>query len=342
MRDNLPSENAGFIEGGTMTCLTKWLPALTAAGILVSGSIPALSEYPDRAIHFIVGFAPGGGADVAARVIAAGLSEKLGQPIVVENKPGAAASIAADFVAHAKPDGYTFDFMGAAHTITPSLMKLTYDPVKSFAPVGESVIVPEVIVVGANSPVKTLKDLLAMAKAKPGTINFGDAGYGAPTYLEMMTLMKVAGVNLTHVAFKGGNEAAIAIIGGEVQTGFAAIGSISGQLKNGQLRALASSTIERPPMMPEIPTVAEALGLKTFDAANADWDGLLAPAGTPKEIVDKMNNAMTDVVNSPKTKAKLLEIGFVPVARNSPAEFTKLIADDIARWAPMLKEEPVK
>lgn len=320
----------------------KWLVA--AAGIATAYSIggtAVYADYPDRAIHLIVGFSPGGGTDVAARLIAPKVSELIGQTIIVENKPGAGGTLGADFVAHSKPDGYTLAFVAAAHTITPSMQKLNYDPVESFAPVIEAVFSPDAIIVNPSSQAKTLKDLLAMAKAKPGALNFGDAGPGTGPYLDMLLLMKETGTKITYVPFKSGNEAAVAIMSGEIETGFSAVGAILGPSRSGKLRPLAVASSQRQVTMPDVPTVAEAAGLKTFEAADADWLGVLAPAGTSREIVNKLNKAFAEAVNMPEIKSRLIESGLAPgPAGDTPEKYKETIKSDIARWAALLKDAP--
>ena len=296
----------------------------------------ANAAYPDRPVHFIVGYAPGGGTDTLARIVAQLLSEKWGQPVLVENRPGDSGTIAADAVSHAAPDGYTLAVVSNAHTVTPSLHPLSYDPVASFAPVSEIAYVPDVLVVSSSSPARSVADLVALAKKEPGKLNFGTPGTGTSSYIETMLFMKLTDTKMVNVPFKSGSEVVTALTGGEIQLYFSALPTILGSVQAGTLRVLAVSSDVRTPLLPQAPTVAEALGIKDFAAANSDWTGILAPAGIPKDVLAKLNQAIVEVVNSPKGHERITAIGFVPVA-DSPEHFTESLKTQIPQWGNLLK-----
>ena len=290
--------------------------------------------YPTRPIHFIVGFSAGGGTDVLARLIAQKLQEKFNQPIVVDDRPGADGSIAADIIAHAPPDGYNIAVITNAHTITPNEYKLNYDPVKSFAPVLLIGSIPDILLINPAVPAKTLPELIAVLKANPGKYNFASSGTGTSPFLAMQLLKNMTGTDIVSIPFKGSEPATVALLGGDVQMMFGAVSTTQAQVKAGKLRALAVSSAIRSPAVPDIPTVAEAGNLPGFEAST--WYGFLAPANTPKPIVDKLNAAMVEVIRAPEMQQKFLALGCVTIA-STPDEFTQRIKNDITRWAEIMK-----
>jgi tripartite-type tricarboxylate transporter receptor subunit TctC len=249
---------------------------------------------------------------------------------VIESQAGANGSIAADLVSRAEPDGYTLVWVSNAHTATPSLLKLNYDAIKSFAPITQVTRTPDVLVTQATFPATTLKDFIAFAKAKPDELNYASVGIGGSPFLEMEMLMRQSGIRLNHVPYKGGGDAVISVLSGTTQAYFGVIGTILEHIQSGRLRALALSSQQRWPMLPDVPTVAEAAGLERFDAADSQWTGVLAPAGTPKPIVDKLYGDFAEVLMSPEVQRRMADVGFIPVA-STPDDFTAMMAKDIPK-----------
>jgi tripartite-type tricarboxylate transporter receptor subunit TctC len=306
---------------------------------LALGASAARAEFPEKPVHFILGFSPGGGIDIQARIVADGLNRKWHRPVVIESRAGANGSIAADLVSRAEPDGYTLVWVSNAHTATPSLLKLNYDAIESFAPITQVTRTPDVLVTQTTFPATNLKELIALAKAKPDELNYASVGIGGSPFLEMEMLMRQTGIRLNHVPYKGGGEAVISVLSGTTQAYFGVIGTILEHIQSGRLRALALSSQQRSPMLPDIPTVAEAAGLERFDAADSQWTGVLAPAATPKPIVDKLYADLADVLMSPEVQRRMADVGFIPVA-STPGEFTAMMARDIPKWAALLKDVP--
>lgn len=309
---------------GTVLCGT------VLCGTVLCGTGAWAQTWPSKPVRLIVGFEVGGGTDTLARLIAPRLSTMWGQPVVVENRPGADGSIAAAVVAQASPDGSMIAAVTNAHTITPSEHHLSYDPVKSFAPVSELAFVPDILLVNPELPVHSVAELVAYAKAKPGTLNYGSSGTGTSPYLEMRLFESLTGTQMVHVPFKGSAPAMTALLSNEVQLMFGSISTTLNQVRAGKLRALAVSTAVHSPAAPEIPTVAEAAGLPDFDSGV--WYGLLAPAHTPAAITEKMSQDINAVMHQPEVQKRLLELGFITVA-DSPDHFTATIVRDIARWS---------
>jgi tripartite-type tricarboxylate transporter receptor subunit TctC len=298
------------------------------------------AEYPVKPIRIVVGFAPGGGTDTTTRAIAPKLSATLGQQIVVDNRPGAAGNIGTDVVAKAPPDGYTL-LMGtiAALAINPSLYdKLPFDPVRDFAPISRGVDSTNVLVVHPSLPVKTVKELIALAKARPGQLNYGSSGVGGAGHLagELFNLM--VGTKLVHVPYKGGAPAMIDLIAGHVHMVFATAATANPQIKAGKIRPLAVTTTKRAVSLPEVPTIEEA-GIKGYEANN--WYGLLAPARTPRPIIDRLNKEFITALRLPDVKEFLLAQGLDP-APSTPEEFGEYIKSEIAKWARVVKVSGAK
>ena len=310
----------------------------TVLGLTVGGTA-ARAEFPDKPVRFILGFSPGGGVDIQARIVSDALQKKWGQTIVIESRAGANGSIAAEFVSRAPPDGYTLVWVSNAHTATPSLLKLNYDAIKSFAPITQVTRTPDVFIVQSSFPAKTLQEFIALARSKPGELNYASVGTGGAPFLEMEMLMKQTGIKLNHVPYKGGGDAVMSVLTDSTQCYFGVIATMLGHIQSGQLRPLALSSDKRSPMLPDLPTVAEAAGLARFDAADSQWTGVLAPAGTPKPIVDKLYRDLADVLMSPEVKQRMAEAGFIPVA-STPDEFTAMMTKDIPKWAALLKDAP--
>lgn len=316
-----------------MNRLAHWtLFSMFSCGAALT-AVSARTAFPDRPIHIVIGVPPGGGTDLIARLLAQELTQKWNVSVLVDNRPGADNTIAAEAVAHAPPDGYMLDLTATNHTMTPNFYKLSYDPVTSFAPVIYLGTQPDMLVVNNSVPVKTVKELIAYAKAKPSQLNFGSGGTANPPYAEMMILAKETGMKLVNVPFKGSGPVLTAVLGGEVQMAFAGFAEGKEEVEAGKLKGLAVSTDKRVPLMPNVPTVAEAAGLPDFNLGA--WYGVLAPAGTPGEIVDKINRDMAAAMKSPEVQAKLAARGFL-TAPDTAAEFKDFLIADVARWRSVL------
>jgi tripartite-type tricarboxylate transporter receptor subunit TctC len=335
---------------GNILSLSRWLSVVVRWDVLAWGVAawavsavtlnPAAAAYPERAVRLIVGFSAGGGTDFLARLIAAKLSEKWGQPVVVENREGADGTIAEEWVARAAPDGYTIGMVINTHTVTPLLRKLTYDPIKSFESVTLLESHPDVLVINpAVLQVNSLRELIALAKAKPGELNFGSGGASTPPFLITQLLMSRTGMKMVNVTYKGTAPMIVAMLGGEIQVMFGSVETTSQQVKAGKLKALAVSSKARSVMLPDVPTVAEAAALPGFDEGT--WEGIVVPAHTPQEIVDRLHADIVAVLKTPDVKERFASQGYAVIG-STPGEFTKFIADDIAKWSALLKTLDLK
>ena len=304
---------------------------------LASGATFA-QAWPTRPISLIVPFPAGGTTDVLARAVGLELSKSLGQPVVVESKPGAGATLGADFVAKSKPDGYTL-LMGAVHhTIATSVYrKLPYDFQKDFAPVTTVALVPNVLVVNPNVPAKNVKELLALAKAEPGKLTYGSNGNGTGQHLIGAQFEGMGGVQLLHVPYKGSGPLTVDLLGGQITMSFDTITPVLPQIKAGKLRALAVTTSKRSPALPDVPTLDES-GLKGFDLGT--WFGILAPAATPKELVTRLNTELVKIINSAEFRKKMADIGAEPIG-NTAEQMARQIKDDTERFARLVKDAQV-
>ena len=301
---------------------------LAAAVTLVVYAALAQAAWPDKPVHLMVGFAPGG-SDIGGRIIAQKLTEIWGQPVVVDNRPGAAGNIAAELVARSTPDGYTILLFVNSYTINTSVYKgLTWDALKDFAPVGRYTSSPMIVVVNPKFPAKSLKEMTDYAKANPGKLFFGSAGSGTAPHLVGELYAMQSGAQITHVPYKGSAPSVMALAGGEVQLSFAASSSVSALIKDGRLRPLAVTTSRRDPQFPDVPTVAEA-GIPGFDADI--WYGLVVPAKTPPAIIRKISADMKIALDDPEIKAKLRLNGLEP-AFLTPEQMGELMKRDVARW----------
>ena len=313
------------------------LGALAAAAALALPGAWA-QTWPSRSVSIIVPFPAGGTTDVLARALGQELSKTLGQPVVVENKPGAGATLGADYVAKSKADGYTL-LMGAVHhTIATSVYrKLGYDFEKDFAPITTVALVPNVLVVNPQVPAKTVQELLAQAKAQPGKLTYGSNGTGTGQHLIGAQFEGMGGVQLLHVPYKGSGPLTTDLLGGQISMSFDTVTPVLPHIKAGKLRALAVTTAKRSVALPDVPTLDEA-GLPGFDMGT--WFGMLAPAGTPKDIVARLNADMVKIIQSPEFRKKMDDIGADPIA-NTPEQMARQIKDDTARFARLVKEAKV-
>jgi len=298
----------------------------------------AADDYPSRSIRMIIPFPPGGSNDVVGRIIANQLGERLGKQVFVDNRSGAGGVVGSDLAAKATPDGYTLLIVSIAHAVDPWLYKEPYDPVKDFVPVSIIATGTNVLTVNPTVPVHSVKELLALAKEKPGVLNYASAGIGSFQHLSGELFKLTAEVDIQHVPYKGGGPAMLAVIAGETQLMFSSIVQTVPNIQGGQLRALATGGAQRSPILPELPTIAEA-GVPGYVATN--WWGVVAPAGTPQPIVDKLHDTIADLLNSETTKKFLDNEGAAPV-RMSSAEFGKFIEAEIAKWGPVVKKAGMK
>lgn len=296
--------------------------------------------YPSRPIHIVVPFTPGGSTDILARSIGQELGKAWGQPVIVDNIPGAGGSLGADRVAKAAPDGYTL-LMGHIGTlaVNPSLYpSLPYDPVKNFAPVAWVARVPNILVVHPSVQARSVRELVALARAHPGQLNYGSGGNGSAANLATEYFKLQTGASMTHIPYRGTAPALADLMGGQIQLLFTGAPAVLGQIKNGQLRALAVSSPQRLAALPDLPTVAE-LGYKDFEADQ--WYGIVAPAGTPGEIVAKLNTQINQSLGSAELKSRMTSEGAI-AASTTPEAFGQLIVREIARWKPVIKSGRVK
>ena len=303
---------------------------------LVACAAPAHAQtYPAKPIRFVVGFTAGGASDITSRIIGQKLTEHFGQPVIIDNRAGASGTIAAAIVARAPPDGYTL-LSGATSilAINPGLYaKLEYDPVKDFAPVSQTVSMPQLLVVHPAVKAVTLKELLALAKAKPGELNYSSSGTGSSSHLAMELLKFMTGASFVHVPFKGSGQAMPSLLAGQVQLVFDPMPSSLPHVRTGRLRAIAISTSARSPAIPELVTVAEA-GVPGYESSL--WYGVLAPARTPPEIVAKLNKTVNAILREPDVMERFAGLGADPLG-NSSAAFSRYIGDEIAKWGKVIK-----
>ena len=305
-----------------------------------AGSACAQGAYPNRAVTLVVPFPPGGGTDTGSRIVAQKLAEKWGQPVLVENKGGAAGMIGADLVAKAKADGYTL-LMGNIGTqaINPSLYKkMPYDADNAFAPIALVAELPLAMMVNPSVPARTAKEFIALAKSKPGALSYSSSGAGGAPHLAAEMFKEATGTFILHVPYRGGGPAVADLLAGHVQLSFMTVLEASGQIKSGKLRALAVTSDKRVPALPDVPTLAEAAALPGFNSIS--WIGLLAPRGTPNDVIAKISADVRAAVAADDVKQKLIELGAVP-AGSTPAQFQALIDKDHKRYAAVIKDKGI-
>lgn len=318
-----------------MACRRNFLGL--AAVALLAGALPAhaQSTYPTRPVSLIVPFPAGGSTDLVARVVAEKMSALLGQQIVVDNRGGAGGNVGSAAAAKSEPDGYTM-LMGtvATHAINSALYKkMPYDPVKDFAPVSLLVVVPNVLVVNPDFPAKSVQELIALAKEKPGELSYASSGNGTPLHLSGELFKSMAGVDIVHVPYKGAGPALVDVMGGHVPIMFDNLPSSTEHIKAGKLRGLAVTTAERSPSMPELPTIAES-GLPGYETYT--WNALFVPAGTPPDVIAKLNEAAVAAVGDPEVKAKLETMG-ASVVGSTPEQLAKHVQAELDKWGPVVK-----
>lgn len=307
---------------------------------LVTGTMSAQAAgYPDHPVHLIVGFSPGGGSDILTRLVGNALSQQWGQPVLIENRPGANGNIAADHVAHSAPDGCTLIMVTNSHVTPTQGAQPNFDPVKSFAPVSLVDTKPMVLIAKPSFPANSIKELMAMAKADPGKLNYGSDGPASNPSLIMRAFLRQTGLKMTEVAYKGGGDAQVAVLSGEIQLTFGTLSAALDEIKTGQLKALALSSDVRSPGLPDVPTLAEAGNLPGFN--EGVWNGILAPAGTPREVVDKIYRDVVEITKKPELLQTFTQQGIVPIA-STPAAFTSYLSSEIEKMAVLAKTPEAK
>ena len=325
-----------MIRIATVTLLTLFC----ALGISAVSTVFAQGNYPNKPIRWIVPYAAGGGTDVIARPIALKLGEVFGQPIVYENRAGGGGLIAGEFVARSAPDGYTL-LVGSGNTHTfPTLLfdKVQYDPVKDYAPITNFVNVPNVLVAHPSFPAKTAQEIVAYGKANPGKISWASSGNGAGGHLALVTFAQQAGIKVVHVPFKGAGPAVIAMLGGETHLLFANTGVFIGHINAGRLRPIAVAAMTRLSLFPNVPTLNES-GFPGFESST--YYGLLAPAGTPRPIINRLHAEVVRIIKSPESLERLASVGAFAVA-NTPEQFAEANRLDVEKWAKVIKEHGIK
>jgi tripartite-type tricarboxylate transporter receptor subunit TctC len=316
------------------------LLAMTLLAIVASAATAATAAdwAPKRPVRMIVPFPPGGAVDSVARIVVIGLPERLGQQVVVDNRGGANAIIGTELVARAVPDGHTILIVPSGHAITPSVTrKLPYDSIKDFASIGLIGNGAYVLVVGPSLPAKTINDFVALAKARPGQLNYASTGHGNATHLAGELFKVLAGIDMVGVNYKGGGPAMVDVMGGHVSAFFAGVSSSSPLIKAGKLRPLGITTIRRSVALPDVPTIAEA-GVPGYEVDG--WYGLLAPAATPPAVIARFNRDLVQLLSTTEMKDRLLAVG-IEAHASPPAEFRDRIVRDMARWSEVVKKAKI-
>ena len=326
-------------NGRVANCACAWraVAAMTLAAAAVAVSA---QEYPSKPIRLIVPFGPGGTTDILARVVGDRLGERWGQQVLIDNRPGAGGNIAAELTARAAPDGYTI-FLGSMGTqsINVSIYpKLAFDPVKDFAPISLVSNSANLLIVHPSIPVNSVKQLIQLAKAKPDRFSYSTSGSGSFNHMSAELFNLMAGVRMVHIPYKSGGQALLSVVSGEADLLFQTMPAAIPFVESGRLKALAVCTIERHPLFPKLPTASES-GLPGFDIST--WYGILAPAATPKSILISLNEALVQIIKSPATNKRLLELGVDPLS-NTPEQFAALIRGDLVKWAKVAKAASIK
>ena len=318
-----------------MTLRSKW--TFVALAALLAGG--AHAQYPAKPLRLLVPFPPGGGTDAMARVLAPRLAEGLGQSVVIENRGGAGATIGTEIAARSAPDGYTLLLMTVTNTVSMSLYpSLKFDLVRDFAPVTKLATTPHVLVVHPSVPARTVKELVALAKARPGALVYSSSGTGSVSHLAGEYFGFLTGTKMLHVPYKGGGPSVTALVSGEVAIGFATMPSVLAQVRSGRLRGIAMTTAQRSSALPDLPTVAEA-GIRNYDVGS--WYGLALPAGASRDIVARLHDVTHKALALPDVKEKLAAAGF-EVLLSTPAEFGDFVRVEVERWGKVVKASGAK
>ena len=324
---------------GTPFLLLRAVAAIAVAATLAPAWAQSPAAYPNKPIVLVVPFSPGGFTDVVARVMADGLGRSLGQPLVIENKAGAGSTIGADYVAKAAPDGYTLLMISTTHVIAPSIYKaLPYDPYKDFVPVAKLVEGPYVMIVNAKVPAKNVAEFIALAKSRPGALNYSSSGNGSSQHLMAAMFVSMAGLKMNHIPYRGSGQSVTDLSAGIVEMSFVGAPIAVAQAAGGRVRALAVTSRKRSAQLPNVPSLDES-GVTGYDATI--WLGLVAPAGTPPAIVDRLNAEMVKVLSAPQTRAAMLAAG-VEVSLSTPADFGRLMESEGRKWSKVVREIGLK
>jgi tripartite-type tricarboxylate transporter receptor subunit TctC len=332
---NRPNRSQRIVRLAIAAC-AGW--ATFAAPLAVQAQ-SAAGAYPDKPVRFVVPYPPGGGTDVIARIVQERFQAALGQPVVIENRGGAAGSIGTDVVAKAPPDGYTVLFTLSSHTINPAIYpKLPFNTARDFEPVGTVASLPQILVAGPQFPASSVAELIAMAKAKPDSLAFASVGNGSPGHLAGELFKLRAGISMTHVPYKGGGPAVTDVMGGQVPLLWVSIPAAAQFVKTGKLKALAVSTLKRSAAFPDVPTMQEA-GVADFEVDS--WYAMFVPAKTPKAVIERLNRALDAVVHEPAIRDKLLAQGSEGVG-GTPEALAKIVGSELVKWAKLAKEANIK
>lgn len=318
----------------------SFVARLLALMLLLGAACSAFAQatYPAKPIRFIVGFPPGGTNDIVARVLAPKLGEYLGQQVVVENRGGANTAIASEMFVRMPPDGYTIMLNAPGHATNPSLLKLNFDSIRDFSFITVAAESQNLLVVHPSFPPRTVKELIALSKRRPGDINYGSSGIGTTVHLSAELFQYMTGTKWVHVAYKGGGPGLIALLSGEVSLYFGNVPTVIRQARDGKLRAIATTGAKRTPVAPDIPTVAEA-GVPGYEVST--FYGVSAPAKTPRPIIDRLHAELVRVLNAPDVRERLQGLGADPVG-NTPEQYTAFMQNEIAKWAKVIKAAGIK
>lgn len=307
--------------------------------LMLPGGYAAAQTYPTKPIRMVLPFAPGGSTDTLLRILGPRLGEALGQTIVIDNRGGGGGNIAAEIVARSAPDGYTILVGSAMLTTNKSLYhKLSYDPERDFAPVTHLATGPYIVVAHPSLPAKSISELIALAKAKPGGLHFGSSGNGGASHLAGELFKRRAGIDIVHVPYKGGGPAALALVGGEIPFMFGTIASSLAFVNAGKLRALAVSSLQRSSFVPELPTVDES-GVRGFDVTT--WDSFVAPAGTPQPVIARLSSETVKVLRTPDIRDRIRKMGYEPTG-TTPEELGRYLRDETRLWAKVIREANIR
>ena len=318
--------------------MTRHLPTLLSLTVALLSSASYAQSYPTKVVRLLVPFSAGSGSDTIGRIYAGGLSDVFGQQVVLENRAGAAGNIGAEIAARAPADGYTLFLVNMAHAVNVSMYrKLAYDPIRDFTPVSMLATGPAILVTHPSLPVKSVKELVALAKARPGAINHSSAGVGTFTFLAAEMFKRQAGIDMLHVPYRAGGEALTAVISGETSVYFSPAAGAIPQVKQGRLRPLAVTSAKRISLMPELPTAAESgfATLAKFESGN--WYGIVVPAKTPREIIDRAHKASLASLNNPVINKRLIDLGFVLIG-STPDEFGAYFKSEIEAWGKIVRD----
>jgi tripartite-type tricarboxylate transporter receptor subunit TctC len=310
---------------------------LIACAAIFPAAHAAHPQWPERPVRVIVPLAPGGGTDIVARIFTPRLSGEFGQQFIVDNRAGAGGTLGAEIAARANPDGYTFCVVPASYAANAAMYKLPYDPIKGIAPIAMITTGPLILTVHPSVQAKSMKELIALARAKPGTLNFGSSGSGTFSHLAAELFRQMAKIDIVHIPYKSAGPALTDLLGNEIQIFFGSGPSTAGHIRAGRLRGLAVTTAQRSPALPDLPAIGELLPGYAADF----WFGMWAPAGTPKEIVARVNQAIVRILKQPEVLERLRTDGYDPVG-STPEEFARIVARDIATWSKVVKAGNIK